>query len=528
MSNLNIILHAHQPYVRHLEYERFLEEDWLYEALNETYIPLLRMLERVTSERYDGVKLTLCFSPTLLSMLSDTALQERFIKYMDRHIELSKKEIDRTSKEDEECRDMAYKYFLETSENLRVYKALKCDIITAFKNYERRGVIELCSSAATHAFLPLYKNYPGAVNAEIEEGIEVHKEFFGSSPLGFWLPECGYYPGLDKILSKNNIKWVQLPSQSVILSADKSLYGGYRPVVLPSGVKSFPLDWGITNLIWSDKTGYPCDGNYREFYRDIGYELPLSYVGPYMHEEGLRVFTGFKYYAITGKTDEKRHYNLEEAEKKRHEHVDNFVFNLERKDALLKSYGINDGVINLAFDAELFGHRWYEGVDFLEDLLMRLSLKNSKIKLTSPGDILSSGGKEEKLRINECSWIPRGGEDGYLDSSNSWVVRHTFNAIEKMQDLIKRFPMQGGLKDRFLTQAAKELLLSLSSDWAVMMHNNTSSSYAERRLRGHLESFNVVYSSMCKSTANTEWLINAEKQTPLFENINFRIFDYND
>lgn len=528
MSSLNLILHAHQPYVRHLEYERFLEEDWLYEALNETYIPLLRMLDRITSEHFSGVKLTLCFSPTLLSMLSDPALQERFLSYMERHLELGRKEIERTKNENSDCYLMAYRYYNETSENLRVYKSLKCDLISAFKNYEERGVVEIIGSAATHAFLPLYKDYPSAVNAEIEEGIEVHKKYFNKIPKGFWLPECGYYPGLDKILKKNGIEWIQLPSQAPLLSADRSLFGGYRPITLPSGVKAFSLDWGLTNLVWSDKTGYPCDGVYREFYRDIGYELPLDYVGPYMHEEGLRVFTGFKYYAITGKTDNKIFYDISKAEEKCTEHVKNFIFNLERKDEFLSSYGINDGVINIAFDAELFGHRWYEGIDFLEKLLLSLSTKESNITLSTPSEILKEKGKTEKLRINECSWNPRGGEDGYLEGGNRWVCRHTFNAIEKMEDLIRRFPSQGDLKDRFLTQASKELLLALSSDWQVMIHNNTSSSYAEKRLRGHLESFNVVYSSMCKNTANTEWLINAEKKTPLFDGIDYRIFDYND
>ena len=166
MNRVNIILHAHQPYVRHLEYERFLEEDWLYEALNETYIPLLRMMSRLQEDKVP-FHITMCFSPTLSTMLTDSALQERFVNYMNLHIELGEKEVKRTETEDRECHTMALYYLNESKRNLDVYEAFGRNTLTGFRKLSDYGLIELVSSAATHAFLPLFKDYPSAVNAQV-------------------------------------------------------------------------------------------------------------------------------------------------------------------------------------------------------------------------------------------------------------------------------------------------------------------------------------------------------------------------
>ncbi len=522
MNRINLILHAHQPYVRHLEYEKFLEEDWLFEALNETYIPLLRMFSRLREEKI-RFRISMCFSPTLCTMLTDLPLQERFVNYMNRHIELGEKEVERTEREERECHNMAITYLNETKRNLDVYEAFGRNILLGFRKLSDQGVIELVSSAATHAFLPLFKDYPSAVNAQVAVGIKTHREIFGSDPKGFWLPEGGYYPDIDGFLLKNGIKWIQCPSQSALTSPDRSVYGGYRPIHLPSSLFAFPGDWALTSLIWSNKTGYPCDSDYREFYRDIGYYLPMEYVGPYMHEPQLRVFTGYKYYAITSRSDEKNYYSPYRAEEKLNLHVENFLYNIRKKGTLLGACGIKDPLFTLPFDAELFGHRWYEGISFLEKFIRRVSSDAEIYNLDYPSSIIETPGEFDEIRINEGSWGRHGGADTWLDSSNADIYPHLLKAVERMEELRDRFPNQGSLKKRFLNQSLRELLLAMASDWPSIIHDNTSVSYARRRIEDHLGSFNVVHSSMCRNTVNTEWLINAEKRNAIFPNI-----DYND
>ena len=122
MNKINLILHAHLPYVRHIEYPKFLEENWLFESLNETYIPMLRMLERLDGEGV-GYRLSICFSPTLITMLTDPALQERFVCYMNERIELGEKEAERTRREEPECHGMAVHYLEEARRNLAIFES---------------------------------------------------------------------------------------------------------------------------------------------------------------------------------------------------------------------------------------------------------------------------------------------------------------------------------------------------------------------------------------------------------------------
>ncbi len=523
MNKLNLILHAHLPYVRHLEYPRFLEEDWLFESLNESYIPLLRMLGTLDRER-TGFRLSICFSPTLITMLSDEPLQQRFVDYMNLRIELGRKEVERTAKEESECHEMAVHYLAEAEENLRIFEAMGRNILSGFKELHDKNRIELMTTAATHAYLPIYKDYPTAINAQVEMGLRTHERIFGESAKGFWLPECGFYPGLDSVLSAHGVSWCQLASHTVITAKDRSVYGGYRPVELPSGLFGFVRDWGVTSLVWSDVSGYPCDSDYRDFYRDIGYYLPMDYIRPYIHEPEIRVFTGYKYHAITGKTEDKAYYSLAKGREKVALHVENFLYNIRRRGMMIETSGIKDPVFNLCFDAELFGHRWYEGIAFLEGVLRRADASDD-FSFTTPTSVILENGEVDRLRINESSWGSGGYSDIWLDGSNAWIYRHIFKAIERMQELTHRFPDQGSLKGRFLNQASRELLLAMSSDWPCIIHDNTSVSYAEKRLRNHLGSFNVVYSSMSRNTVNTEWLINAERSSEIFPDIDYKLFD---
>ena len=523
MNKINLILHAHLPYVRHIEYPKFLEENWLFESLNETYIPMLRMLERLDGEGV-GYRLSICFSPTLITMLTDPALQERFVCYMNERIELGEKEAERTRREEPECHGMAVHYLEEARRNLEIFESYERNILTGYRNLADRNHIELLTTAATHAYLPVYKDFPTAINAQVVMGLRTHRRIFGQSAKGFWLPECGYYPGLDKVLAGHGVSWCQLASHTAITARTKSEYGGYRPVELPSGVIGFVRDWALTSLVWSSVSGYPCDGDYRDFYRDIGYYMPMDYIRPYIHEPEIRCFTGYKYHAITGKTEDKRFYDPGKAEEKVALHVDNFLYNIKRKGIMVDASGIEDPVFNLCYDAELFGHRWYEGISFLEGVIRKASA-SSDFSLTTPTAIILEDGRTERMEPNESSWGAGGYSDIWLDGSNAWIYRHIMKAIDRMQDLTHRFPDQGSLKGRFLNQASREVLLAMASDWPCIMHDDTSVTYAEKRLRNHLGSFNVVYSSMSRNTVNTEWLINAERGNVIVPDLDYIRFD---
>src|SRR5213592_3144788 len=77
----SLVLHAHLPFIRHPEHEKFLEENWLFEAITESYVPVLQPLDR---SRTDGItaRLTVTLTPTLCSMLLDPLLQDRYERHL--------------------------------------------------------------------------------------------------------------------------------------------------------------------------------------------------------------------------------------------------------------------------------------------------------------------------------------------------------------------------------------------------------------------------------------------------------------
>ncbi|MBQ6672359.1 MAG: DUF1957 domain-containing protein, partial [Spirochaetales bacterium] len=203
-------------------------------------------------------------------------------------------------------------------------------------------------------------------------------------------------------------------------------------------------------------------------------------------------------------------------------HARNFLYNVKSRTANLDDILDTDPLYTVSFDAELFGHWWYEGVSWLENII-RLAAADDELCLMTPSDFIAQKTEVQTLRPACSSWGDGGYSAVWVDSSsNAWLYRHIFKALERMNELAERFPEQKSLKQRFLNQAARETLLLMASDWPFIIHNQTSRDYAERRIVGHLENLNLVYDNMCKNAVNTEWLVKAEKRDNLF-----RFIDYN-
>ncbi|MCK9225493.1 MAG: DUF1957 domain-containing protein, partial [Candidatus Muirbacterium halophilum] len=348
---LALLLHAHLPFVRHPEYDRFLEEDWLYEAITETYIPLIKVFEELSSEGVNW-KLTMSCTPPLMEMLTDELLQNRYLRHLDMLIELSEKEVVRTQLNSEfnktarmynrkfgECRDL----FLRYNKNM----------VSALAKFYYQGNLELITCSATHGFFPLMVNQE-AKNAQLRQAVKCFREHVGSNPRGIWNAECGYHPGDDKLLDKNGIRFFFTDAHGILYSDPRPKYGVFAPIYCPSKVAAFGRDIESSKSVWSSIEGYPGDYNYREFYRDIGFDLDYEYLEPYLHGGGIRTNLGIKYHKITGKTKQKEAYNEETANKKAEEHAANFVYNRERQVEHLSSIMDRKPIIVSPYDAELY------------------------------------------------------------------------------------------------------------------------------------------------------------------------------
>ncbi|MGI5862574.1 MAG: glycoside hydrolase family 57 protein [Myxococcales bacterium] len=521
---LSFVLHAHLPFVRHPEHEEFLEEDWLYEAITETYLPLLDVFDRLANDNVP-FRMTMSLTPPLVSMLRDELLVHRYSRRLDKLCELADKEVHRTAK-DAAFSPLAH-FYRDRFYNARqaFHDRYHRDLVGAFRRLQDHGVLDILTCGATHGFLPLMQAFPEAVRAQITVAAAHYRQNFGRDPLGIWLPECGYYPGLERFLAAEGIRYFFVDSHGILDATPRPRYGVYAPLYTPTGTAAFGRDPESSQQVWSAEHGYPGDYWYREFYRDIGYDLDFDYVKPYVQPTGARKNTGIKYYRITGRTPHKEPYDRRVAMERAAEHAGNFMFNRERQVEYLASAMPGRKPIVIApYDAELFGHWWFEGPDFIEYFIRKSAYDQKIYRLASPADFLRENPENQLATPPMCSWGAGGYSDVWLDGSNDWIYRHLHKATERMIALSRDYPDDDSLRRRALNQAARELLLAQSSDWAFIMKTGTMVEYAIRRTKEHVLRFNKLHDQIRSNSIDERWLGYVENRDNIFPELDYRVY----
>ena len=521
---LSMILHAHLPYVRHPEHDDFLEEDWLFEAITETYIPLIQMIDGLYRDGVD-FGLTMSLTPTLASMLADPLLQSRYVRHINRLIELSEKEIKRTET-DKRLNDLAkmYNWKFRSARDVFIDR-YDCNIVTAFREFQDMGNLEIITCGATHGFLPLMESNRNAVRAQIRAAVNSYEKHLGRKPVGIWLPESGFFPGLDEILADEGIKYFVVDTHALLHADPRPKNGIFAPVFTPSGVAAFGRDVESSKQVWSAEEGYPGNVVYREFYRDVGYDLDFEYIKGYVQPNGLRKMVGIKYYGITGDGDHKEPYRQYEALDTAAEHAGNFMFNREKQVEHLND--VMDGkppLIVSPYDAELFGHWWYEGPDWINFLLRKMHFDQGTVKTITPSRYLEKFPRNQVCMPTMSSWGHKGYSEVWLEGSNDWIYPHLIRAGERMVGLANKFKDNSNGSSRALNQAARELLLAQSSDWAFIMKTGTMVEYAVKRTKQHLAQFNDLADQIEKGQVDGEWLDQLEAKDNIFPELDFRIY----
>jgi len=277
---LSLVLHAHLPFVRHPEHDRFLEENWLFEAITETYIPLLQVFGGWQADSLRP-RLALTLTPTLCSMLLDPLLQDRYERHLNELIALAEQEIHRTHWQ-KSFNELAQFYHDRLIAIRGYYLKHNRDLVAAFRAFQDNGTIEIITCAATHALLPLLAHDPPSLRAQVMVGRDHYQECFGQSPRGIWLPECAYTEGLDRILAEAGVRWFITDTHGILHARPKPRYAMFAPILTPTGVAAFGRDIESAKQVWSRNEGYPGDFRYRDFYRDIGFDLDLDYLRTYL------------------------------------------------------------------------------------------------------------------------------------------------------------------------------------------------------------------------------------------------------
>lgn len=523
-GSLALVLHAHLPFVRHPEHEDFLEEDWLYEAISETYLPLLLAFDALADE---GVRfrLSMTLSPTLVTMLRDELLMTRYAKRLDLLCELGEREVHRTRK-DATFGRLAH-FYRDHFQSLRraFHERYRRDLVSAFRRLQDAGHLDILACNATHGFLPLMQQVPEAVRAQVSVAANHYRQNFGKDPAGIWLAECGYFPGLERILAAERIRYFFVDTHGLTDATPRPLHGPYAPVFTEAGVAAYARDPESSQQVWSAEYGYPGDPHYREFYRDIGWDLDLDYIRPFIQPTGDRKNTGFKYFRITGKTNDKQPYDPVLARERAVVHAGNFLFNRQRQlEHLASRLGGRTPVVVAPYDAELFGHWWFEGPWFLEAFIREAARAQNTFELVTPADDLRAHPENQVATPPLSSWGAGGYANMWLDGANDWVYRHLHHCARKMVELARDFPEATVPQRRALNQAARELLLAQSSDWAFIMKTGTMVEYALRRTREHVRRFLRLHDDLRAGTLDAEWLGHVEGRDNLFPELDYRIY----
>lgn len=536
----SLILHAHLPFVRHPEYPEFLEEDWLYEAITEVYLPLIFIFQSLYES---GVhpRLAMNVSPPLCEMLADPLLQDRYTRHLENLLELAIKELDRTRTDAPEFADAAKLYVDNLSASLSLWKdRYGRDLVRAFRELQDEGVIEIITCTATHGFVPLISTAE-ARRAQVQIAVANYKKHFGRQPRGIWLAECAYEPGIEELLKEAGIEYFISDTHAILYGDPRPKYGVHAPVACPNGTAVFARDVETSQQVWSSEVGYPGNDVYREFYRDIGWDAPIEYLLPHLHADGARRHLGLKYHRITGRDvpqQNKQPYSPAIAREQAARDASHFISErIKQAHVLRETFAGHPPLVVSPYDAELYGHWWFEGPQFIDFFFKKLHFDQNEIEAITPSDFLDAGIPIQKQQPTASSWGEAGYYKVWINEQNSWMYPFQHDAERKMTQYADRFsslPYDEGLAaasadgvillNRILNQMARELLLAQSSDWAFQIYQGTTVQYSSQRFQSHIHRFDLLAKMLDSGDVDKDVLAEIERRDNIFPELDHSVY----
>ncbi len=506
-GKLALVLHAHLPYVRSIE-PGSLEEDWFFQALMECYLPLIETLEKAKNEKDQSPKITISISPTLLSLLNDKVLKNRFPSWVDTRIQILK---------DSPYNKTFASINLQESikRQLDNWKKYEGNLIRRFQSLERSEVIDILTCAATHGYLPLLRENPETVKGQLKTAIKEHFRLLGIKPLGIWLPECAYYENLDEIMQEVGLRYAVLDGHGLLHASPRPRYGLYAPICSKNGIAFFGRDSDSTLPVWSAKEGYPGAAEYREFHRDLGWDLPLEKLTKYGIKDARPL--GLKLHKITAQNirlENKELYDQDMASGLVKKHAKNYLQGRKIQLDLLEEKMEISPLLVAPFDAELFGHWWFEGPKFLFELFKQA--KKEKVEFTRLKDVLQKTQTLQLCNPSPSSWGQGGYHHYWLNESNAWIVPEWTKAGTAMVKHSNKV-RSNTFENKLLKQAARELLLAQSSDWSFILRAGTTTELAKERIHRHLNRFwSLINCLEGKDKISTDFLSKVENEDYIF------------
>jgi 1,4-alpha-glucan branching enzyme len=508
------VLHGHLPYV--LGHGGWPHgTDWLFEAACETYIPLLRTFRGLLA---DGIKggVTMGVTPVLAEQLADPAFAAGLDDYVE--IKLRAAHDDAASFGAAGRRDLA-----ELAGAWRGFYAgvrsdfdgrFGRDLVGALRELAEEGALELATCAATHAYLPLLGR-DESIGLQLRAAVSSHRRHFGRKPAGCWLPECAYRPayewryplgpwaerparrrpGLEEPLSRAGLKYFVVDTH--LLTGGKtlgvyaarfealrriyeqmaagaeppgageglSIHRPYNVGAADPAVACFVRDAETGLVVWSGEHGYPGDGWYLDFHKK--------------HYPG-----GLRYWRVTAASADlgaKEPYRPAEVQARLRENADHFAELVRR---LLSEESAPSAMLVAPYDAELFGHWWFEGPSWLGEVLRRLDAAPD-VEPATCAAYLERFPPDVAVALPEGSWGEGGFHGVWLNPETEWSWRLIYELEDRLVEAVAA--PRAPAAERFLEEALREFMLLSASDWQFLITTGTARDYAEGRLRGHYE-----------------------------------------
>lgn len=504
-----LALHSHLPYV--LNHGRWPHgSDWICEAAVDTYLPLIDSLQALAEEQI-AAPVTVGITPILANQLASPVFDSELHQFFAQRLSAcDEAEVEMRNTADAHLIPVVRYWRDRLNALLALHDSLDGNILGAFRELEGNGRLELITSAATHGFLPLLAR-DESIRFQLAVGRDEHERLFGRRAAGLWMPECAYRPagpwqplttarayryrdGLETFLMEGGVRFVFVDAHLASAGRPLGVYGEiptsphdlvqarqmrepraphspYRPYWIGEhgrrlAPRALIRDPRSSMQVWSRHGGYPGDGAYLEFHK-------IRYPG------------GLKMWRVTSETaglGEKLAYEPELAGMQVLRHAKHFAKLLGRVGAAVRLQG--GELIVAPFDTELFGHWWFEGVDFVEELYREIDLQGGVRPLTASSH-LDNARSDDALRLSAGSWGKDGDWSMWLNSETEWTWEKLWPLEEEFWTLAPeaiRRPEQHSV----LAQAARELLLAQSSDWQFIITTGAAADYAEARINLHI------------------------------------------
>ncbi len=546
------MLHSHLPFYRKAGMWPFGEEN-LYECMAETYVPLVNAISELYYDEGIKAKLTVGITPILAEQLNDEHLKNGFVEYLDEKIKSVSKDLERYPDEkvpySQHLKYLA-KYYFDWYSNIKTSFVDKYnkDLIAQFKKLQELGCIEITTSGATHGFSPLLAT-DNNLNAQFKVGSDTTKRLFGKKAQGAWLPECAYRqgyeytgkdgqkhwrPAIEVTLQNNDIEYFF--TESHVIEGGNSIgcrrvvgiYGNIEYIPLPerepTGYDTYSAYWlpdaqvavmGRNDRagyqVWSAADGYPGDGCYREF-----------------HKKDDK--SGMNYWRITSPTTDlgdKMLYDPVLALNQVNSNSDHYTTMLYHLlNDYKQSHGGKEGLVMVSFDTELYGHWWFEGIEFIKQVIRKLNNFLPQIERMTAGEYLKAHPPTEAIQIPESSW----GQGGHFYVWNNhltewmWPIIHSCEKrITAIADKYHTIP-EDKLLHRALNQLARENLLLQSSDWPFLITTWQAKDYATDRFREHVDRFEFIADMIESGSIDDGKLKEIESIDNCFSDIDYRVY----